>query len=443
MRSISRVLVAMFVLVSTFPAFAHHGDARERTAGKSLLIALGELERLGHNRTSAAPRTTLADAASEKVKAISFADPLESGLVPNYIRALAQQTPAAPQFAQMLRTFIYGGALPPETKMAMALRIAQKLNSPYSAAHATRWLRASEHGRAVLAQIRANKINTLIPAEQLALAYADQLTHGVHDVSEADFQKTRAAYNDSQIVELTMTVCFFNYFTRMCESLNLPVESWVLEGLAPTPASVAAYQAPVARVALISNDEMAATNAVTAAAKQTQTPAAGLGLGIANSQRAMLRAPALAQAWRDYGAAVREKFSIDRNIQLQISFAVSMANGCRYCTLHQVLGLRRLGVDPGKLVAMKKDDSALTARELTAVTFARKVTRGPASVTDEDFAKLKAEFGEQGAFEVLLQTCGFSFMNRLTDGLRLPSEDEAIRVYRETYGSDFRETSNE
>jgi AhpD family alkylhydroperoxidase len=236
-----------------------------------------------------------------------------------------------------------------------------------------------------------------------------------------------------------MTVCFFNYFTRMNEALNLPVESWVLEGAAPTPASVAAYQRPIARIALISNDEMAATGAVTAAAKQTQTPAAGLGLGVvANSQRAMLRAPALALAWRDYGAAVREKFSIDRNIQLQISFAVSMANGCRYCTLHQVLGLRRLGVDPAKLVAMKKDDSALTPRELTAVTFARKVTRGPASVTDEDFAKLKAEFGEQGAFEVLLQTCGFSFMNRLTDGLRLPSEDEAMRVYRETYGSDWK-----
>jgi len=52
----------------------------------------------------------------------------------------------------------------------VALRIAQQLNSPYSAAHATRWLRASEHGRTVLAQIRADKLNALTPAEQLALA---------------------------------------------------------------------------------------------------------------------------------------------------------------------------------------------------------------------------------------------------------------------------------
>jgi hypothetical protein len=29
--------------------------------------------------------------------------------------------------------------------------------------------------------------------------------------------------------------------------------------------------------------------------------------------------------------------------KIQVSFAVSMANGCRYCTMHQVVGLRRLG----------------------------------------------------------------------------------------------------
>ena len=28
-------------------------------------------------------------------------------------------------------------------------------------------------------------------------------------------------------------------------------------------------------------------------------------------------------------------------------------------------------------------------------------------------------------------------MNRFTDGLRLPSEDEAIRVYQETYGHPY------
>ena len=127
----------------------------------------------------------------------------------------------------------------------------------------------------------------------------------------------------------------------------------MLDGQVATPASVPAYRAPAPRVALISDEEMGATSAAAAAASEPQKPAAGLGLGIANSQRAMLRAPEMAKAWRAYGRAVRGHASVGRDIQLQVSFAVSMANGCRYCTLHQVLGLRRLGVSPAKLVAIR------------------------------------------------------------------------------------------
>jgi alkylhydroperoxidase family enzyme len=88
-------------------------------------------------------------------------------------------------------------------------------------------------------------------------------------------------------------------------------------------------------------------------------------------------------------------------------------------------------------MAMAKDDAALTPRELTAVTFARKITREPTKLTEADYAALVREFKAQGALEVLLQTCNFAYMNRFTDGLRLPSEDEAIKVYQETYGTNF------
>jgi len=83
---------------------------------------------------------------------------------------------------------------------------------------------------------------------------------------------------------------------------------------------------------------------------------------------------------------------------------------------------------------MRKEDQALTPRELTAVRFARQLTNGPASITEADFAALRAEFGDYGALEVVLQTGAFSFMNRFTDNLRLPSEDEAIHVYKSVFG---------
>ncbi|HEX8686012.1 MAG TPA: carboxymuconolactone decarboxylase family protein, partial [Pyrinomonadaceae bacterium] len=411
---------------------------KSKAAPPAPFVAVAELERAARAKVSAAPRAALAEAGAEGLKAAVPADPLEGPEAPNYIRALARQTQAAPQFARLVRVALYGGTLPPETKMGVALRVAQQLNSPYTGAHAARWLRASERGRALLSRVRGGRLETLTAAEQVALSYADALTRGVHDVTDDDFARARSFYNDAQLVELTMAVCFFNYFARMNEGLGLPVETWALDGQPGTPASVAAYRPPPARVALISDDELSATAAIVAASKEPQKPSAGLGLGVANSQRAMLRVPDIALAWRAFGQAVREGASVGRDIQLQVSFAVSTANGCRYCTLHQVLGLRRLGVEPSKLVAMRKDDAALTPRELSAVTFARLVTRAPAAVSDEDFGKLKSEFGERGAVEVLLQTCAFSFMNRFTDGLRLPSEDEAVRVYRETYGTDWR-----
>jgi AhpD family alkylhydroperoxidase len=218
----------------------------------------------------------------------------------------------------------------------------------------------------------------------------------------------------------------------MVEGMGLPVEPWVLDAAAkPVPPPTRTRERSPARVALISDAEIEGTGEVLRASRQ---PAGGgLGLGMANSQRAMYRVPALAQAWRAFGAANGASV-VGRDILLQVSFAVSMANGCRYCTIHQVVGLRRLGVDPTKLLAMEKDDASLTPREKTAVLFARKLTASPSSVTDADYATLTRTFDQQGALEVLLQTCNFSFMNRFTDGLRLPSEDEAIRMYKEVYG---------
>ncbi len=402
-------------------------------------VPLPTLEQAARSRVNAKPRVPLVPETADAFKTIRLPDPLSAVGVPNYLRALAVLPQAPKPFAEMVAAYLYQGTIAPETKLLMGLRIAQLNNSPYVAAHAQRTLTASDAGRALLTTMRADNLTALAPADRLALHYAEQLTRDTRGVSDADFQQTRAFYNDAQVVELTMTVCFFNYLTRLCEALNLPVEAWALQPRPETATVPVAFMPPAARIPLISDDEMSATAATVSAAREAakQPAAAGLGIGVANSQRAMLRVPALALTWRAYGNAVRESVNVSREIKLDVSFAVSMANGCRYCTLHQVLGLRRLGVDPAKLMAMRKNDAALTLRERTAVQFARKLTRTPGSMTDADYAKLRAEFGEQGAMEVLLQTCTFNYMNRFTDGLRLPSEDEAIKVYRETYGADW------
>jgi AhpD family alkylhydroperoxidase len=396
------------------------------------LAPLAALEQQAHRRASGTEaRVPLAPPSAEIFRGIDSLEAAGSGQVPNYVRAIGLLPKMAAPFSHLFKTFISNSALPSETKLGMALRIAQINESPYTVAHIERLLRATERGQAILSALRTGQTASLAVPEQQALAYAAALTRNVAGLSDTEFQGARAVYNDSQIVELSFTVCFFNYFTRFTEALNLPVEPWVYQ---TAPVALQPAPAAPARVSLVSDDEIRAVDTVIAASKAANSPSASWGIGIANSQRAMLNAPDMMLAWRAFGAAAQEYTSVSREIKLDVSFAVSTANGCRYCTLHQVLGLRRLGVDPAKLMAMHKDDSALRPEELAAVTYARKLTAAPAGTSDADFEAVRHVFKEQGAVEVLMQTCNFAFMNRFTDGLRLPSEDEAVKVYQETYG---------
>jgi alkylhydroperoxidase family enzyme len=415
----TRLFTALFAIsLALTPAIAGADDTSSTTSAP--LVSLDRLAQEARARVGAAARVPLGDAAGVGE--------------PSYVRAFGQLPHAAKPFAELVDAVLHRGTLPGSLKAAMGLRVAQINHSPYVAAHMRRLLEATSEGRTLLAAVGADTLMSLDATGHYGIRYADLLTRSIHGVTPEMFARTRGAFNDAEIVELTVTTAFFNFFTRFAEALRLPLEPSVLDGSAPAPTREEP-RASKARVALLSDDTILATAAALETAKQQAGQRAGWGIGMANSMRAMLQAPTLALPWRAFGTVFREKETVGRDIKLQVSFAVSMANECRYCTLHQVLGLRRLGIDPGKLVAMKKDDTALTPREAVAVRFARKVTMAPGAVSDADYAALRQEFGEVGALEVLVQTCTFAFMNRFTDGLMLPSEDEAIKVYQETYGS--------
>jgi len=404
--------IATFLIAISFAYAADEKIAREYSP-----VAVTELEHSAKARVDAVARVPLSDSADQ-----------------NYLRALSLTPGAVEPMKKLVNTAFLTGALDPELKGAMGLRISQLLRAPYVAAHIEYHLRSSVRGKTLLDALCTGKLDSLAPADRLAIDYAEWLTQDVHGVSDADFRRVRQYYNDSQIVELTTTTCFFAYMTRFTEALRLPVEESILGASAALPA--AANRVPIARVALISDAELDAIEQAknSAVAQQARNT---LGLGLANSMRAMYLAPEMASAWFQYGQATRQYDQVSREIKLQISFAVSMANNCRYCTLHQVLGLKRLGVSPAKLLQMRKDDNALSPEELTAVKFARKLTAEPWSITDADYTELEKTFGKHGAIEVVMQTCNFAYMNHFTDGLRLPSEDEAVKTYREIYGADF------
>ena len=423
---VSIVVLLVFILTRTFPV-----TGEDYTVEKLAPVSIERLSIQARARVSATARTELAPLTSEAFATFDTLEPAASRRIPNYLRALSPSSRVSP-FARLIKTVLYSGSIRPEIKMAMGLRTAQLNGSPYVAAHLQRFLGGNEYGSKLLKQIQAERLQNLEPAERHAVRYAELLTADIHGVSDEEFRTTRGFYNDGQVVELTLTVAFFNYFTRMAEALNLPVESWVLE-TRYTPSNEP-HIPPVERVNLISDAQL--QWAIGAGARGSNRGGQPQTINMANSQRAMNLRPEIAAAWQAVFSSNGDR-TIDRELRLQVSFAVSESNGCRYCTLHQVQGLRREGVPIEKLMKMKKEDAALTPRELTAVKFARQLTRRPFAMTDTHYKTLKTEFGPQGAIELLLQTCNFAFMNRFTDGLRLPSEDEAVRTYLEVYGKSF------
>ncbi|MBB6052569.1 carboxymuconolactone decarboxylase family protein [Armatimonas rosea] len=357
------------------------------------------------------------------------ADSLEAaGRVPDYLLATAGVSPeAAVRLAKLVRVVLFGGTLPASLKLAMGSQITQQCQARYAQAHVQRLAKA---------------VGGSDPRTALAVRYATDLTRDVHGVSDETFNLVNTRFNDAQVIELTMVTCFFNYFARLTIGLGVTPEPW-LATTAPKPPVQSISELTVARVALASDAELAMGSSLLERAKNPA--ASGLGIAIANSQRAMVRVPDLHEAWMGGGGTPRPAGSpappaiVPRTTMLQVSLAVSQANGCRYCVLHQVQGLRRQGVEVGKLLALQKSDAALSPDEKAAVDFARKLTKTPGALTEADRLALQKSFPGPAAFEVLHQTCRFAFMNRFTDGLRLPSEDEAVKTYREVYGQDFPE----
>jgi len=407
-------MMKSFALLLAVAAFA---AAEEQPPIQYKPVAISELEQAAQARMHSVARVSLASSSDD-----------------NYARALSLTPAAVDPMKKLVDAALFTGSLDPEVKEAMGLRISQLLKAPYVSARMLHLLRATGRGKSLLDALYSDRLQSLPAPDRLAISYAEWLTQDVHGVTDADFALVRQHFNDSQIVELTTTTCFFAYMTRFSEALRLPVEEAMLG--APASPLNGTNTAPIARVSLISDAEIDAIEQAKASV-MSQEVKKSLGLNFANSMRAMYLAPEMAQAWFQYMSTTRQYSKVSREIKLQVSFAVSTANNCRYCTLHQVLGLRRLGVSPSKLMQMRKDDSALTSEELAAVQFARKLTVKPWLIEDADYANLTKTFGDQGALEVVMQACAFSYMNHFTDGLRLPSEDVAVKTYLEVYGHEY------
>jgi len=416
---------------------ASSNRAAKRPPASLHLIPLSVLEVEARARISAKPRVSLEKEGNGLIEPADDLEPPGTGRVPNYVRAFSDRPGVPASVAHLMRVVFYSGSVRPETKMAMGIRVAQLDNSPYVAAYLEHMLRATGAGASTLAKLRSGDEAGLSQEETMALRYATAVSTNASGIDDSEYRRVRAFFDDSQMVELTISVCFFNYFTRMANAFNLPVESWSLALSAKPPEH--AYAPPAGRLTVLDDSRLTLLSKDDPSFKDAEKRGqSSMGIGLPHGERIMLWCPDVPQAWWDYGRVLGPSVTLPRILLRYTSLAVSTANGCRYCTLHVLLGLRRAGVNPSKLVEMRTGNPVLSSDVRSVVEFARKLTRHPELIGDQDYRTIEESFGSKGAADIVLQTSYFAFMNRFNDAMRTPSEDLALQNYREIYGTDWR-----
>jgi alkylhydroperoxidase family enzyme len=110
----------------------------------------------------------------------------------------------------------------------------------------------------------------------------------------------------------------------------------------------------------------------------------------------------------------RTQSPLDGQLRARMRWVGAHANRCAYAEAYALYDARRAGLSDEDLKELARgDESRRSAGEKAALTFARKMTVDSASVTDEEFATLVREYGQQGTAAMVLLMAYANFQDRL------------------------------
>jgi AhpD family alkylhydroperoxidase len=96
---------------------------------------------------------------------------------------------------------------------------------------------------------------------------------------------------------------------------------------------------------------------------------------------------------------------LPRNVRELAVYRVAQQLGCSWCVDFGMMLQRHEGLDIERLKQIDKYQTlpAYTHQERLAIAYADAMTTSPVSVTDEQVAELRTEFGDQGVIELTYQ----------------------------------------
>lgn len=166
-----------------------------------------------------------------------------------------------------------------------------------------------------------------------------------------------------------------------------------------------------------------------AAVKPTLDAIKGAFGVVPNMFKAVANSPAaLHSMWGSFSALGAGK--LGARLGEEIAVAVANANACEYClAAHTALG-RKAGASADEMAAAQIGQSD-DVRTQAALTFALKVMRDRAVVTDADMAELKAAgFDDEAVVEVIAHVALNLFTNYINVALNVTVDFPSVKLQR-------------
>ncbi len=162
---------------------------------------------------------------------------------------------------------------------------------------------------------------------------------------------------------------------------------------------------------------------------------AGARGGVATVHQVQSLNPKAMQAHLEmYKAILFQKSTLSRIQRERLGVAVSIANGCAYCSTHHAQALRNLGDDPDEIARLQDGGVPEAEPDRSLVQWAIDRTKLPGEASEEDVRRLKAEgLDDRAILDATLTIGYFNFVNRLVLMLGVHLEDD----FAATCGTDL------
>jgi len=149
----------------------------------------------------------------------------ERGNIPNMFRTVAVRPKHLQTMIAHFRTVMSEGTVPPLLKELLWVRISHLNQCRYCLNSHTALAQRRGASEALLdaLQDRGSRtaVDALEPGWRAALAYADVLHGSGHDVTDAVFNTLRHAWDEGQVVEITLVIGMTEYFNRFNNALRV------------------------------------------------------------------------------------------------------------------------------------------------------------------------------------------------------------------------------